>query len=144
MRLIQYTYPNLRRPVSGLSVRHPWAGLESEIDHLLSSALTGFAAASGGSPFPLHLDEDKDNAYVRAELPGVKREDIAVEIVDDRLTISASRKRPGAAESASLSRSVGVPDNISSDKIAASYENGVLTVTLPKSEAPKPRKIEVS
>jgi HSP20 family protein len=146
MSIIRYSYPNTRSfaPALGYS-RSPWTGLESEIDRLLSSALTGFAGtAPSQRQFPVDLHEDKDNVYVRAELPGVKREDINVETVEGYLTITASRKQQSGTseESASFSRSVSVPD-VQADKVSAAYENGVLTVTLPKREEVKPRKVTV-
>lgn len=134
-------------PVLSFS-RNPWTGLESEIDRLLETALTDVAGVSAARQFPVGLYEDKDHTYVRAELPGVKREDINVELADGYLTITAVRKTPAAdgkeGESVSSSRSVSVPEAVQSDKVAAAYENGVLTVTLPKAEAIKPRKIAVS
>ena len=84
---------------------------------------------------------------VRAELPGVSREDINVEMVEDYLTISGSHKSQGegkAEESFSFSRSVNIPDEVQADKVTAGYENGVLTVTLPKREEAKPKKITVA
>jgi HSP20 family protein len=96
----------------------------------------------------LDLYDDKDHTYVRAELPGVSREDINVEVVDDYLTIAATRKIPGtdgqAEQSFSFSRSVSIPTEVQADKISAAYENGVLTVTLPKREETKPKKISVA
>jgi len=139
MRIINYAYP---------IVRSPYVGLDSEINRLFSSALAGWtgAARTRGPQFAVDLYEDKDNAYVRAELPGVAREDIGVEWADGRLTLQASRKQPsaGAEESVSFSRTVDVPQEIQGDKVTAAYENGVLTVTLPKKEETKPRKITVS
>jgi HSP20 family protein len=148
MRITRYIQPVSRgfAPVLSFS-RHPWTGLESEIDRLLETALdvTGVSAAR---QFPVGLHEDKDHTYVRAELPGVKREDINVELADGYLTITAARKTPATEgkgeELVSLSRSVSVPEAVQTDKVAAAYENGVLTVTLPKAEAIKPRKITVS
>jgi HSP20 family protein len=140
MRIIKY-YPNTRSfvPAYGLSARSLLTGLESEIDRLVSGA-AGFVA-----DFPVDLQEDKDNAYVRAELPGVKREDLKVETADGALTISASRKqKDGENETAvALSRSVSLPADVQVDKVTAAYENGVLTVTLPKAEALRPRQIEI-
>jgi HSP20 family protein len=120
--------------------------LESEIDRLFESALGDFAGAAGSDRFPVDLYEDKDNTYVRAELPGVERGDINVEMVEDYLTITAARKaREGEREeSFSFSRSVSIPEAVQADKVSASYENGVLTVTLPKREEAKPRKISVN
>jgi HSP20 family protein len=97
---------------------------------------------------PVDLYEDKDNTYVRAELPGVNRDDINVEMVDGYLNISASRKSLAAEskgeETFSFSRCVSIPEDVHADKVGAAYENGVLTVTLPKNEEAKPRKITVA
>ncbi len=140
MRIVKY-YPDTRgsAPAYGLLARNPWTGLEAEIDRLFS----GIAPFRGD--FPVDFQEDKDNAYIRAELPGVKREDIRVETADGNLTISAARKERdgGNEESLALSRSVSIPADVQPEKVTAAYENGVLTVTLPKSEARKPRQIEV-
>lgn len=148
MRLVRYTYPSFRAltPFSGFQ-RSPWAGLESEIDRLFETALTDFGGATS-TRFPVDLFEDKDNTYVRAELPGLNREDINVEMTDGYLTIAASRKTAAAdgkgEESFSFSRNVVIEDAVQADKVTAAYENGVLTVTLPKREEAKPKKIAVS
>ena len=150
MRIVRYSYPNSRRSaVASAFPRAPWSGLETEIDRLFENALGDFAGAPPGtSRFPVDLFEDKDHTYVRAELPGVNREDVNVEVVDGYLTITANRKTPaadgGAEESFSLSRSLELPEKVQADQISAAYENGVLTVTLPKREEAKPRKISVS
>lgn len=148
MRLVRYTYPAARNlsPVFASSCRNPWAGLETEIDRMFESALGDFASASSPDRFPVDLYEDKDNAYVRAELPGVDRADINVEMVEDYLTITAARKAKEGEkeESFSFSRSVTIPDAVQSDKVTAAYENGVLTVTLPKREEAKPRKVSIN
>ena len=147
MRLVRYTYPNYRSlaPAWGSLARSPWAGLESEIDRLFETALGDFATETR---FPVDLYEDKDNTFVRAELPGVNRDDINVEVVDDYLTITAARKTTAAdgkgEESFSFSRSVSLNDAVQADKVGATYENGVLTVTLPKREEAKPKKISVA
>lgn len=148
MRLVRYTYPNTRSlvPAYGSAFRNPWSGLESEIDRLFESALGEFTGAPSADRFPVDLYEDKDNAYVRAELPGVNRADINVEMVEEYLTISAGRKtKDGVSEeSFSFNRSVTIPGAVQADQVTAAYENGVLTVTLPKREEAKPRKISVS
>ena len=150
MRIVRYTYPSFRSnlaPALGGFSRSPWSGLESEIDRLFETALSGFTATSNNH-FPVDLYEDKDNTYVRAELPGVNRDDINVEMVEDYLTISAARKSPAAEgegeESFSFSRSISIPDRVQADKVTAAYENGVLTVTLPKHEETKPRKVAIA
>lgn len=150
MRIVRYTYPSYRSfaaPVSRFSPS-PWSGLESEIDRLFENALSSLADAAPASRIPVDLYEDKDNTYVRAELPGVSRDDINVEMVEDYLTITAARKTPAtegqSEQSFSLTRSVNIPDEVQADKVSAAYENGVLTVTLPKREESKPKKVTVA
>jgi HSP20 family protein len=146
MRYIQYT-PNARGivPSTFFGARLPRTDIENQIDWLFGTALSGFAG-SGNGQFPVDIYEDKENTYVRAELPGVSREAIGVEIVDGALSIQASRKeKTGEGENtASFSRLVSIPDEVQADKISAAYENGVLTVTLPRKEEAKPKKINVS
>ena len=150
MRIVRYTYPSYRSPalLPGRFSQSPWSGLETEIDRLFETALSSFSDASTSTHFPVDLYEDNDNTYVRAELPGVNRDEINVEMVEDYLTISAARKTPAAEgqaeQSFSFSRSVNIPEEVQADKVSASYENGVLTVTLPKREEAKPRKISVA
>jgi len=150
MRLVRYTYPSHRSlaPALGSFARSPWSGLETEIDRLFETALTDFGSPAPVNRFPVDLYEDKDHTYVRAELPGVTRDDINVEVVDGYLTITAARKTPTAdgkgEESFSFSRSVSLNDTVHADKVSAAYENGVLTVTLPKREEAKPKKITVA
>jgi HSP20 family protein len=159
MRLVQYNYPSFRTlaPSFGGFPRSPWTGLESEIDRLFETALSGFAGTSPAR-FAVDLYEDKVNTYVRAELPGLSRDEINVEMTDGYLTIAASHKAPPPAkakgkghasegtaeESFSFSRAISIADDVQADKVSAAYENGVLTVTLPKREAAQAKKIAVS
>lgn len=152
MRIVRYSYPSFRSPLSTLGgfTRSPWSGLESEIERLFESALGDLADPASTTRFPVDLFEDKDNTYVRAELPGISRSDINVEMVEDYLTISGTRKTSGEKDtgqneqSFSFSRSVTIPEHVQADKVSASYENGVLTVTLPKREEAKPKKVTVA
>jgi HSP20 family protein len=148
MRLVHYTSPAIRAfaPSFNGFRRSPWSGFEAEIDRLFDSALSDFSVLSG-SQFPVDLYEDADNVYIRAELPGVVREDIEVEMADGELTLAAGRKVPAVdgkpEETLSFRRAVTVVADVDADKVTAGYENGVLTVTLPKREAARPRKINV-
>jgi HSP20 family protein len=145
--IIQYTHPRSTSllPSFGFAARSPWRGLEGEIDRWFESTLSDFMTPALDQRFPVDLHEDSDNTYVRAELPGVNREDINVEMVNGYLTISATRQTKGQEreESVALSRSIAIPEDVHADKVGAAYENGVLTVTLPKKEEAKPRKITV-
>jgi HSP20 family protein len=121
--------------------------LESEIDRLFDNALSEFSRSSTAH-FPVDLYEDQNNTYVRAELPGVNRDDINVEMTDGYLSIAATRKTSAtdgeAEQSYAFSRAVSIADDVQTDKVSAQYENGVLTVTLPKREEAKPKKIAVA
>lgn len=155
MKIVRYHQPaaSALAPLYGFAGRNPVVAFEREFDRLFNNTfgdlftLAPELNATAGGRFAVDLFEDKDNAYVRAELPGVDRKDINVEMVDDYLTISGSRKTYGAdgkeTDSVEFSRSVTIPEAVQADKVAAAYENGVLTVTLPKREEAKPRKVTV-
>ncbi|MBA4135964.1 MAG: heat-shock protein Hsp20 [Opitutus sp.] len=135
-RLTRYAYP---APL--FRARNPWSGLDAEIDRLFATALAD-AATPTAPRFPVDLYEDKDNTYVRAELPGVTRENVNLELVEGYLTLTANRK--DGEQEFTLTRSIALPEDVQTDKVAASLEHGVLTVTLPKQEQAKPRKINIS
>lgn len=90
--------------------------------------------------------EDANQAYVRAELPGIKRDAINVQVVDGYLTVEASRETKDGEQisTAKFNRSGALPEDVKAEGVTAAYENGVLTVTLPKKEEAKPRKITVA
>jgi len=146
MRIIQYRYPAYRRllPTPSAFARSPWSGMEDEFDRLFAAALP----PTTHPLFPVDLYEDQANAYVRAELPGVNRDDIQVEMTDGNLSISAVRKAPPAdgqpEQSFSFSRTLNIPVEVAAERVAAAYENGILTVTLPKREEAKAKKITVT
>ncbi len=104
--------------------------------------------------FPVDLYQNKDAFTVRAELPGFRKEDISVEVADGILTVTGHQKTESKSDQADketatttqerrVSRALSLPENADLDKILAAYENGVLTVTLPKREEVKPRQIAV-
>jgi HSP20 family protein len=114
----------------------------------------GFAGEPGYRIFPLvNVSHDDDNLYVRAELPGVKASDLQLSATGRKLTIAGERALPEESskvsyhrkerEGGSFSRNIELPAEFDRDGIDARYENGILTVTLPRSEAAKPRQIPV-
>lgn len=122
----------------------------------LAHTLTGRPAAPWLSArvFPaVNLTEDKDNYYVRAELPGIKADAIAMQVTGRNLSISGERKIPSEGENVryhrrerdagKFSRIIGLPGDIDADKVEARMVNGVLTVTIAKAEAAKPKQITV-
>ena len=91
------------------------------------------------------VHEDKDNYFARFEVPGVKKEDVKVELHDRVLTVTVEKKeKQGDAESSyTFTRSISVPETVKPDAIGAKLEDGVLVVTLPKADERKPKSIEV-
>lgn len=131
--------------------------LRNEIDRLFEAPLSELARTSqllsGWTP-AMDVYEDKDNVYVRAELPGMKKEDIDLSLHNGSLSISGERKgedKYGDAEVyrserffGRFQRTVTLPTQVAADKVKAQYQDGILTVTLPKSEEAKPKHIDVS
>jgi HSP20 family protein len=149
MRIVRYNYPRNVGRLVGLG--SPWAGLESEIDRMMSNAFSNIFAEDAqstalGQP-RVDLYEDKDNFHFRADLPGLKKEDIHVEVGDGVLTVSGTRKgfaaNGEAEETTKFSRSLSLPAPVKDGKIAANYQDGVLAITLPKAEEVKPKKIAI-
>ncbi len=136
-RLTRYSHP----AAALFRARPLRSGLESEIDRLFDAALADFAPPAPPR-FPVDLYEDKDNTYVRAELPGVTREQLNLELVEGYLTLTATRK--DSDREFTLTRSLALPADVQADKITAALEHGILTVTLPKQEQAKPRKIAIT
>ena len=104
--------------------------------------------------FPLmNVTEDKDNYYVRAELPGLKVDDLDISVTGDTLSISGERKLPvedvkaqyhrREREAGGFSRIVSLPAQMDTGKVEARCTDGVLTVVLPKAEAVRPKQIAV-
>src|SRR5436190_23850739 len=132
-------------------------GLRDEIDRLFEAPLAELARTSqllsGWTP-ALDMFEDKDNVYVRAELPGMKKEDIDVSLHNGILSISGERKNQEELKDSEVyraerfvgrfQRTVSLPTAVAADKIKAQYKDGILSVTLPKAEEAKPKHIDVN
>ncbi len=138
--IVRYT-----QPLATSAFRSRWTGLDQEISSLFASALGDFAPGATRS-IPVGIHEDKDNLHITAELPGVAREDISVELTDEVLSLSATRKVSGgeSEQTVSFARSFDLPYAVQADKIGAELKDGVLRLTLPKAEAVKPRKIVIN
>jgi HSP20 family protein len=124
--------------------RHPFAGLPS-LSHFINNLGEVFPGVTGDR-LAVDVHEDKDNYFASFELPGVKKEDVKLELNNGLITVSAEkREKNGDTESSySLTRSVSVPDGVNVEAIAAKLEDGILTVTLPKAEHRKPRTIALN
>jgi HSP20 family protein len=103
---------------------------------------------------PMDLVEEGDHFVLRADLPGVSQEDVKVELDDNVLTISGERKSEHEDRkegyyrleraAGRFSRSLTLPDGIDPESIQAQFENGVLTVRVPKPEERKPRRVAIN
>ena len=98
--------------------------------------------------------ENENELVFKADLPGLELNDVDVRVENQTLTVAGERSFETAQEGSKgfhriernygkFVRSFAVPNAFDTDKIAASYKNGVLTVTLPKKEAAKPRQVKV-
>jgi HSP20 family protein len=131
--------------------------LRDEIDRFFELPLGGAMQTSpwmsGWTP-ALDVYEDKDQFTVRAEVPGMKKEEIEVSLHENTLTISGERKEERQSKEAGLYRSersfgrfqraVELPTTVVGQKVKADYRDGILTVTLPKAEEAKPKQISVN
>ena len=137
--------------------RSPFEELEQmrrDIDRVFRDLSGRVSGAPVAGVFPLtNLTEDGDNYYVRAELPGIKAEELDISVTGDSLSVSGERKIPMEKENAryhrrereagKFSRMVSLPSQIDPEKAEARCAEGILTVILPKAEAAKPKQIAV-
>jgi HSP20 family protein len=107
---------------------------------------------SGGVPV-IDLYQTGDDVVVKASLPGLKADDVQISVTGDVLTLRGEFKQELEKQEAtwhlrehrygSFERSIQLPSEVQTDKAKADFENGILTITLPKSEMTKPKTITV-
>ena len=107
----------------------------------------------GRGQLPIDMYQTANDVVVKATLPGLKPEEVDISITGDTLTIKGEHKEEQEVKQedyfykehryGGFSRSVAIPVQVKSDKAEATFENGVLTLTLPKAEEIKPRQIKV-
>jgi HSP20 family protein len=153
MSIIRYQTPDL----SAWSSPNRWANLRDEIDTMFElpfwSTLGRQTQLFNGWSPALDLYQNADNVVAIVELPGMRKEDIEISLHDGILTISGERKTESVegekAErtervTGKFRRSITLPARVESDKVNATYKDGILTVTLPKAEDAKPKQIQVN
>jgi HSP20 family protein len=111
------------------------------------------APMEGAQSIPLDIYEEGDNLVVKASLPGMKPEDLSIEVSNNILNITGETKEEQERKEkgyhlkerryGQVRRSVSLPYDVKVDKANAEFENGILTLTLPKTEVTKAKKIEV-
>jgi HSP20 family protein len=102
---------------------------------------------------PVDISEEGDRLMVRAEVPGVKKDDIQIEFNEGVLTLRGERKFEKTSDEpnfhrvertyGTFTRSFSLPRTVDAEKIAARYEDGVLEISIPKREEAKPRQIRI-
>jgi len=138
------------RPMRGfLDIREE---LDRLFDDLMSTSELGYPAAGTWSP-RVDVSETDDEIIVSAELPGIDREDIKVNVEDNVLTFSGEKKQEKETKKrnyhriersyGSFHRSFTLPTKIESDRVKATFKDGVLTIHLPKADEAKTRQIPV-
>ena len=149
------------RPRRGLRRWEPFREMEEEMGRLLAEWpfrwrpwTRHFLAVRGEWAPRVDMFDRKDKVVIKAELPGVDREDLGISITGDILTIDGERKAEGEVKDedyycceryvGNFSRDVHLPAGVDTEKIEANYENGVLEIALPKVPEVKPKKISIS
>jgi HSP20 family protein len=131
-------------------------GLRDELDRLFENQFNELNLGSQPERLwnpAVDIYEDANNVFVKAELPGLKKEDIEVSLEDGVLAVSGERKSASNQTDAKTNRaerfvgrfqrSIILPAEVKADQVNAHYQDGILTITLPKAEAAKPKQIKV-
>lgn len=124
-----------------------------DMERLYDALTTYSGARSAGVYPPIEVSEDAAAVFVRAELPGIKTDDLDITMENDTLTIAGER-RPGSEDDAvsfhrrerewgAFRRSFSMPTRIDAEGVEARYVDGILTVLLPKAAEARPKQIAV-
>ncbi|ADE55501.1 Hsp20/alpha crystallin family protein [Coraliomargarita akajimensis] len=139
MKLLRYQYPtahSLRALNQRVGCGAPGLSrLSGALDDLLGSASTSVETV------PVDLFEAEEGYFARFELPGMKKDSIGLRLEEGVLTIEPIDAT--AEGGPRFERSISIPDGVDHGKVGANYESGILTVSMPKEEARKPRQITV-
>lgn len=145
------------RGLPSLFGTHPLSALSREIDELLGRFGEGWESEwPVAQRMPtLDLTESNGSLEVKMDVPGMKPEDIEIQVTGDTLTISGQHEEEKTEEdkekkfhrverrTGSFQRSVTLPASVKEGDVTADYEDGVLTITLPKTEAEKTHRVTI-
>ena len=137
------------RPQNALSPFADLLNLQQEVNRLFNGSSLGSTAWAPA----VDVYDNKDSLVIKADLPGLTQKDIDVSIEDDILKIKGQKKQEQEVKEdnyyrlerayGSFERSFSLPVSVDAAKIKAAYKDGVLQLTLPKKEQPKPKQIKV-
>ena len=141
-------YRRFRRP----SIWQDMDQLQREMNRLFNATSTGRVINSPSYP-AINIWTNEDGQLISAEMPGINPDDIDIDVTGDALSISGERKPDEVAKEAryhrrernygSFSRTIQLPFMVDTNKVEASFKNGVLLISLPRAEADKPKKITI-
>jgi HSP20 family protein len=130
--------------------------LQSDMNRLFDRF---FGSTSGNGPTQrrwipaMDIAETDDSVVLRSDLPGVKEDDVQIEVKDGVLTVSGERRDEHEEKGEDFhrversfgrfSRSLSLPDGVDPDKVEANFDNGVLEVRIPKPEETQPTRVEI-
>lgn len=129
--------------------------LREAMDHLFDDAFTRPVSMAGSSVPAIDLYQTNDAVVLKAALPGFKPDDVQISVTNDVLTLRGEYKQENGNEQGdvvyhvrerrygSFERSLTLPTSVQTDKAKAEFENGILTIQLPKSEEAKPKSISI-
>ena len=131
------------------------AAMHTELSRLMNGLFEGNGSGRQTQAWVPTLDvwETEDSVVYAFDLPGIPQDEISLEVEDGSLTVSATREREQQAGGerfhrferryGTFSRTVGLPQGVAEDAIKASFKDGVLQVSVPKPEQPKPKRIQI-
>ena len=128
--------------------------LREAMNQIFDDSFTRPFGMSASSAMPaIDLYQDNDNVVVKAVLPGIKPDDVQISVTADVLTLKGEFSQENERKdvtyhireqrSGSFERAIRLPTDVQTDKAKAEFENGLLTITLPKAEAVKPKTISI-
>ncbi len=134
------------------SIWNEFQRLQQEMEKTFGDLAPSASRNRQGYP-AINIWANAENAIITAEIPGIDKNDIEVNVMGDTISISGTRKPEELPEGAkyhrreigygSFQRSLQMPYAIDPKKVKATFKNGILSITLPRSEAEKPKKIAV-
>jgi len=130
--------------------------LRQAMDRLFEESVirpSGFTFELGGGDIPIDIYQTQNAIVIKATLPGIKPEEVEISATDNVLTIKAEKQEEKEVKDKDyirkenrygmFSRSITLPIGIDADKAEANFDNGILTLNLPKSEKEKPKQIKI-
>ena len=152
MRYLSPMARELARRNNNLS-SHLWGDMFNEFDSAMESFLGTSLDAQNKMQISCDVSETSDSYKMCFDMPGVKKEDINIDVQGNQLIVSGERKTESSVKEehglrhersyGKFERSFTVPDGVNLDKVEADYDNGVLNLTIPKVEKAKARKIQI-